>query len=237
MSSYRGSSGEYQARDSFTYQCECNSCTHRIWSLWLWWSWIEKSCLSQCLTQQRLAHQLGSSLLLQEAPVPRPYDACWNTGTCYSAMFPIQGIQYSQACRRIIGYQVGHLQTFFDSGERTINERYVDGAILTNSRSPQQHIWTFVNEFPHSYISRCQCTNDTKQRTINVLSFVGNYFCEIGVPPDQGFNSYTFYADDLLWNGQGCGPTNTCCTFNNPPWFCKQLPQSINASLEVRLCS
>ena len=31
---------------------------------------------------------------------------------------------------------------------------------------------------------------------------------------------------------------STCeCTFNNPPWFCKQLPQSTNADLEVRLCS
>ena len=28
--------------------------------------------------------------------------------TCYSAMFPTQGIQYSQVCGKIIGYQVGH---------------------------------------------------------------------------------------------------------------------------------
>ena len=42
--------------------------------------------------------------------------------------------------------------------------------------------------------------------------------------------------DDPLWDGQGCGPTSTCCTFNNPPWFCKQLPQSTNTDLEVRLC-
>ena len=51
-------------------------------------------------------------------------------------------------------------------------------------------------------------------------------------------DSSVFYADDPLWDGQSCGPTNTCeCTFNNPPWFCKQLPQSTNADLEVRLCS
>jgi hypothetical protein len=58
------------------------------------------------------------------------------------------------------------------------------------------------------------------------------------VPPGQRFGEYTsFYADDPLWDGQGCGPNSTCCTFNNPPWFCKQLPQSTNADLEVRLCS
>ena len=74
--------------------------------------------------------------------------------------------------------------------------------------------------------------------TSSVPSFVGNdYFCETGVPPGQRFNNSVFYADDPLWDGQGCGPTSTCCTFNNPPWFCKQLPQSTSADLEVRLCS
>jgi hypothetical protein len=57
------------------------------------------------------------------------------------------------------------------------------------------------------------------------------------VPPGQHYNDDVFYADDPLWDGQGCGPTSTCCTFNNPPWFCKQLPQSTNADLEVRLCA
>ena len=33
--------------------------------------------------------------------------------TCYSAMFPTQGIQYSQVCGRIIGYQVGEPEAFF----------------------------------------------------------------------------------------------------------------------------
>ena len=53
----------------------------------------------------------------------------------------------------------------------------------------------------------------------------------------QSWSVGTFYANDSLWDGQGCGPASTCCTFNNPPWFCKQLPQSTNADLEVGLCS
>ena len=57
------------------------------------------------------------------------------------------------------------------------------------------------------------------------------------MPPGQSWNRHTFYPDDPLWDGQGCGPTTTCCTFNNPLWFCKQLPQSTDADLEVRLCS
>ena len=36
--------------------------------------------------------------------------------SCYSAMFPTQGIQYSQVCGRIKGYQVGQTQAFFANG-------------------------------------------------------------------------------------------------------------------------
>ena len=160
--------------------------------------------------------------------------------SCYSAMFPTQGIQYSQVCGRIIGYQVGNPTAFALSGGRTINERYVDGVSLTYG-SPRQHIWTFasaIDEYPHLYIGKCPCSNITEQCSLSVPSFIGSdYFCETGVPPGQQFNNSIFYADDPLWDGGGCGPTSTCCTFNNPPWFCKQLPQSTNADLEVRLCS
>jgi hypothetical protein len=81
------------------------------------------------------------------------------------------------------------------------------------------------------------CSNVFEQSLITIHSFVGNdYFCETGVSSGQFFSN-TFYAADPLWDGQGCGPTSTCCTFNNPPWFCKQLPHPTNADLEVRLCS
>ena len=52
--------------------------------------------------------------------------------SCYSAMFPIQGIQYSQVCERIIGYQFGAPEAFIDSGVGTIDDYYVDGESLTN---------------------------------------------------------------------------------------------------------
>ena len=174
----------------------------------------------------------------------RPSNA--TSQSCYSAMFPTQGIQYSQICGRIIGYQVGVPGAFIFENVRgpiTIDGPYVDGASLTYG-NPRQHIWTFANaldEYPNQnhYNHKCPCTNAIEQRTINIPSYVGNdYFCETGVPTGQAFVvSSIFYADDPLWDGQGCGPTSTCCTFNNPPWFCKQLPQSTNADLEVRLCS
>ena len=44
-----------------------------------------------------------------------------------------------------------------------------------------------------------------------------------------------FYSENPLWDGQGCGPYNSCCQFNNPPWFCKQLLKPTNRDIEVRL--
>ena len=161
--------------------------------------------------------------------------------SCYSAIYPAQGIQYSHVCGRIIGYQVGHPQAFFSENaghNPTIDGPYVDGVSLTYE-NPRKHIWTFaasLDETGTNNESRCTCTDSSRPNT--TPSFVGNdYFCETGVPPGHRYDSSTFHADDPLWDGQGCGPTSTCCTFNNPPWFCKQLPQSTNADLEVRLCS
>ena len=45
-----------------------------------------------------------------------------------------------------------------------------------------------------------------------------------------------FNADNPLWDGAGCGSQSTCCSFNNPPWFYKQLPQSNTNDIEMRVC-
>ena len=81
----------------------------------------------------------------------------------------------------------------------------------------------------------CPCTNTHNQLTIPIPSYVGNdYFCDTA-SAQQYENK--FYPDDPLWDGQGCGPLNTCCSFNRPPWFMKQLPVSTHDSIEMRLCA
>ena len=44
------------------------------------------------------------------------------------------------------------------------------------------------------------------------------------------------YTDNPLWNGHGCYDQSSCCSFNNPPWFCKQLPQPTTDDIQLRLC-
>ena len=47
----------------------------------------------------------------------------------------------------------------------------------------------------------------------------------------------TIFYPEPLWDGDGCGPTSTCCEFNNPPYFCKQLPEATTDDIEVRICA
>ena len=44
-------------------------------------------------------------------------------------------------------------------------------------------------------------------------------------------------TSSIDWDGEGCGQFNTCCSWNTPPWFMKQLPSPTSDDIEMRLCS
>ena len=46
----------------------------------------------------------------------------------------------------------------------------------------------------------------------------------------------TFDFTDTLWDGHGCSISNYCCSFNNPPWFYKQLSKFTTDDIEMRVC-
>ena len=105
----------------------------------------------------------------------------------------------------------------------------------------RQHIWSFVGaryEQDPNYNTRvtCPCTNTNISWPHQVPSFINNdYFCDTG-SPGPGASFTTYYTDDPLWDGEGCGSTSTCCEFNTPPWFCKSLPQPTSNDLKIRNC-
>ena len=147
------------------------------------------------------------------------------------------GVQYSNVCGRVIGYQYGLTEAFHGNSEN-LNSAYVDGVSLTHG-DPRQHIWTFAaarDELGTYSYSNCPCTNtDLSARATPPPAFVGNdYFCDTG---SEKFKDDTFYGDDPLWDGAGCGPLNRCCSFNAPPWFYKHLPQPTTDDIEMRLCT
>ena len=137
-------------------------------------------------------------------------------------------------CGRIIAYQYAHpgaFEPYHDAAVTTIEVSYVSG--LTHG-SPRHHIRTFaagVSEFEGThYVCPCDTTIN-----ITIPPFVGGeYFCETG----WNSGSYTtFFPDDPLWDGDGCTASSTCCSFNNPPYFTKQLPSTSIDDIEARLCN
>ena len=134
----------------------------------------------------------------------------------------------------------GNVGSDHDTSNPNVDSYYVDGVSLTHGSSPRQHIWTFAStaNADHWYpYLKCPCTNtDISSSMVSYPPpFVGdNYFCDTAVA--SGYSYHTFYSDNPLWDGAGCGPQNTCCSFNSPPWFYKQLPQTTTDDIEVRVC-
>ena len=156
---------------------------------------------------------------------------------CDSTRFSSHGIEYSRVCGRIIGYQFGWVDAFFNyynNRSLSIDAYFLDGIVLTYG-SPRCHIWSFA-------VGYSQYRTETNVCPCNPGSFPGtvppyiqnDYFCDSGHP---SFNvpSRIYYVNDPLWDGVGCD-RGSCCQFNSPPWFCKDLPHPTSEDIELRLC-
>ena len=159
-------------------------------------------------------------------------------GACVSAFYGSNFMQYSRVCGQITGYQDSSPDAFRpynDDQTLTIDDPYVDGVSLTYGFSPRKHIWTFaagVTDIGSSSY-HCPCSSTNYQGVIP--SFVENdYFCESAVI--AGSWTTRIYPENPLWDGTGCASSSTCCAFNNPPWFCKDLPKPTRDNIEVRAC-
>ncbi len=184
----------------------------------------------------------GLRLATRTEPPLRTCGRMEGLARCTSTTYSTYGVEYSKVCGRIIAYQHSTPDAFFPyfrNRTLSIDDVYVDGVSLTHGQSPRQHIWTFANAVDETQAiyssSVCPCTRPDLTYTGAVPPFIGqDYFCETG--SRQTFSFTTFYPGDPLWDGQGCEGTSTCCEFNNPPWFCKQLPQPSTDDIELRLC-
>ncbi len=116
---------------------------------------------------------------------------------------------------------------------------YVSGVSLTHEGAgSRQHIWTLaagLTEMDTRYpSSNCPCDTHDYDR---VPAFVGDdYFCESGLHYPWIYQ-YILFPDDVLWDSQDCTSNSTCCQFNNPPWFTKNLTSATTDDIELRICT
>ena len=180
--------------------------------------------------------------------IASPVRGCQQTtpSGCTSAVFQT-GRTYSQVCGRVNAYQYGSPDAFSVAITArnifTVEQNPLSGVSLTHGApGSRQHIWSFVAAIleyspnPAYRQYKCACSDTTTDWPYTTPSFVGNnYFCDSGnLGPVLTHTIY--YPDNPMWDGEGCGPTSSCCQFNNPPWFCKTLPQPSSDPVELRIC-
>ena len=167
--------------------------------------------------------------------ITNPRNLCLGLSSagCASATFHAKGVDYDNICGQAKAYQKGSPDAF-ESKARSINDNYVDGISITLG-SPRKHVWTYAAGVSDDYdykTHNCPCA------TIPGLSppaFVGNdYYCESGNVGRWELAPY--YLSDLLWDGSGCGNSNSCCARVGMPWFYRKLPVTTTDNFEIRIC-
>ena len=172
--------------------------------------------------------------------ITSPKRVCGRSSGRVSTTFSVKGDHCNKVCSQVRGYQnysIDAFYSYYSDHSHTIDDVYVDGVSLTHGQSPRQHIWTFANALDETRSQHyvCPCTKTDSTFTRVVPPFIGSdYFCDTE-------SRYSFanqwYTADPLWDGEGCGGSSTCCEFNNPPWFFKDVPQPTTDDIELRLCS
>ena len=179
-----------------------------------------------------------------------PRRVCDTTGrsfsSCPSTSFSVHGLRYRHVYGRIIAYQNEYPIAFHFNSYNSIDQAYVFGVSLTHGRNPRKHIWTFagaLDETSSNPTYKCPCINRyMSTSTIRIPNFIGNdYFCDTSLSSHYNSYSSVFYPSDPLWDGNGCGSNNICCSVSNlctksPPWFIKHLSSSTTDNVEMRLC-
>ena len=232
MQEFPLSSGNYYFRSSsgstFKAYCDMTRSCGGITGGWIRFADLDMSNIS---------NKCPASLRLLSSPRRACIGVTADPPACYITRFAVNSFNYSKVCGRIIGYQFGNPRAFYDYPN--INTLFVDGVALTYGKKPRKHIWSFsaaYNEDRFFPQYKCPCINTGIANISHTPpSFVeDDYFCDTGRALGT---SKRFFPDNPLWDGAGCGPYNTCCTFNNPPWFFKELLESTTDDIEMFACN
>ncbi len=150
------------------------------------------------------------------------------SSACSSITFHLNSTLYSKVCGRVKAYQIGSPGAFHAG--RALDSVYVDGISLTYG-TPRQHIWTLAAA-SNATLCPCSTSNQTSTSTPPPESVGEDYFCDTA--SEESSRDFTDVSNPL-WDGAGC--VSACCSFNNPPWFYKQLPHATAEDMEMRVCA
>ena len=193
--------------------------------------------VAQLNMEDRRQECLDSLSLVTNSNPRRRACARKTTSGCTKLPFLAYGVQYTQVCGRVRGYQHRTTDGFFGYHLPSI---YTDGVTITHG-SPAQHIWSYVaglreNPDKNTWIpSVCPCAlpiGDSRHASRNEIG--DNYYCESGWnrTPSLTWPTGTLW-NDPLWDGAGCPSGNNCCQHNG--WFHRNITNTTD-NIDVYLC-
>ena len=161
-----------------------------------------------------------------------------NGGGCQSTVFSTLGLNYSQVCGQLRGYQRGSPDAFryySFNPSLTINSAYADGVSITYGSPSRKHIWTYangVNLLHGEPKANCPCNTNN---SVVPPPFVGSdYYCQTGDNDKTCCDLSKLFSNDTLWDGQQCpGEEAPCCTHPNMPWFNKTLSETTTEDMTL----
>jgi hypothetical protein len=152
-------------------------------------------------------------------------------GIARSASFlSLQGL-YGEVRGYVRGLQYFSTDAFDPSAEgATIDDPYVDGVSITVGLAPRRHVWTYASALREGDQTAqvCPCSGADQ-----VPAFVGeHYFCDTG---NTGMWEGVWYVESPLWDEEH-GDQDMCDDPGVAPlWFTRDLGESLDEDLEVRL--
>ena len=173
------------------------------------------------------------------------YNECKTIFKYYSSSLslPVKGRSYSSVCGRVTGHGWGRAFISFIECNYSIEQPYVYGVSLTHGPAGRRrHVWTFAAAVANGDILasftrfHCACSNTNMNWTHTTPDDVGHdYFCDSFRHREDSY--FEDLDEDDLWDGEGCGSSNSCCKWNDPPYFCKHLHYTTSEDMEIRLFS
>ena len=162
---------------------------------------------------------------------------------CQRTEFSTLGLNYSQVCGQLRGYQRGSPDAFGAynlNPSESIDDPYVDGASITYGSAPRKHIWTYANGvnlvYHQTHGKKLNCPCNEGNPAVAPPYVGSDYYCETG-DNDETCCDLTLFSNDPLWDGQQCpGEEALCCTHPNMPWFKKTLSETTTEDIELRVC-
>ena len=157
------------------------------------------------------------------------------TRGCTTLPFSAHGVQYTDVCGRVRGYQyrtTDGLASFLSSSI------YTDGGTITHE-TPEQHIWSYVAGLKENVLTTydsqvCPCSyppgSSLRRNPKNEIR--NNYYCESGLNTALIGPTNPFW-NDPLWDGDGCPSGNNCCQNNG--WFHRDITNTTD-NIDIHLC-